>query len=682
MKHILNTIKVISIVILLCLVNTSCNDFLNIEPQSDISPEKYLWDEKDLAAYTIRYYAEYSNYNEGSDTQGGRLPTHAGSGGESPYFNDLSTDNATSRGANNRFAKNKLWKVGQTGGKWNFENIYALNYFLNTVLPRFEEGQITGNQDNIKHYIGEGYFLRALEYFYRLKKLGDFPIITENLIDNHDILVEASKRRPRNEVARFILKDLDEAISLLTNNPDGGKVRITKNAAYLLKARVALFEGTWEKYHSGTANVPLGPGWPGASKDYNKDYAFPSGSLEKEIEFFLDEALSASAEIAENISLVDNNKVIRENMSDPINPYYDMFATSDPKQYEEVIMYRAYDVDLVAHCFNHYIYHGAQKGYTHQMEQSILMENGLPIYANNSQYAGDNYIQDTKINRDWRWKLFMKAPGEVKAFINFPATDGKQPEKFEKAPVVYQTDGKYSTSTGYMLGKGYSHDYSNQVLGKDVTASIIYRAAEAYLIYIEACYERKGSLDNNAQKYWKAIRNRAGVDSDFQKTISATDVNKEAENDWGAYSQGKLVDPTLYNIRRERRVELIGEGYRYDDLIRWRAMDQLNGFQTEGCKIWGPMKDDYAEGLLLADQAEESKNTISSPSLSKYFRVFQVIKTNNNFYDGFYFHDAHYLDPIAIQHFMITAPDGKTIENSPIYQNPHWPMKAGEGAIQ
>lgn len=80
------------------------------------------------------------------------------------------------------------------------------------------------------------------------------------------MLIEASKRSPRNEVARFILSDLDKAIELLSNTPSGGKTRITKNAALLMKARVALFEATWEKYHAGTANVPNGPGWPGAER--------------------------------------------------------------------------------------------------------------------------------------------------------------------------------------------------------------------------------------------------------------------------------------------------------------------------------------------------------------------------------------------------------------------------------
>jgi hypothetical protein len=157
-------------------------------------------------------------------------------------------------------------------------------------------------------------------------------------------------------------------------------------------------------------------------------------------------------------------------------------------------------------------------------------------------------------------------------------------------------------------------------------------------------------------------------------------MSEEAKNDWGAYSQGQLVDETLYNIRRERRSELVGEGQRYNDLLRWRAMDQLDGFQIEGCKIWGPMRNDYEEGILLADQPDEKDNTVSSPTLSDYLRPYQIVQTNNNFYDGLYFTEAHYLEPIAVQHFLISSEDGQTISTSPIYQNPGWPTVAGQGA--
>lgn len=648
----------------------ACNDFLDEEPMSDVAPEKYLQTEGQLQSYVDKYYADYSNWSSDSDDKGGMIPSHWGTQNGSPYYDDNATDNQ--QGTNGRYLK-ETWTVGQTGGKWNFTNIYALNYYLQTVVPRYEAGSLSGNETNIRQYIGEGYFLRALEYFYRLRTLGDFPIVESTLADDQAALTEASQRKPRNEVARFILGDLDKAIDMMSNTPD--KTRITKNAALVLKSRVALFEASWETYHANTAFVPNGTGWPGAEKSYNANYEFPSGSAANEINYFLDQAMDAAAQVADAVQLTSNNQVDRQTAGDAKNPYYDMFASHDPSSYSEVIMYREYSANLSTHHLNHYLYSGGNTGYTHQFEQTFLMQNGLPIYATGSGYAGDDYIGDTKENRDWRWKLFMKAPEEAKAVDNI--TDI---EYFPKAPRLYISDSKNATSTGYIQGKGHSMDYTDQVLGQDQTAFVVYRAAEAYLNYIEASYLRNGRIDAKAASYWQALRTRAGVDSDYQKTIDATDMNKEAENDWGAYSRGQLVDATLYNIRRERRCELIGEGFRYMDLCRWRALDQLNGFQLEGAKIFGPMQslfvDESGSSLLLYDQADQTKNNVSSPTLSDYLRPNQKT-TTNQYYNGFYFYDAHYLYPISVQHFLITSSDGATVSDSPIYQNPGWPITSG-----
>ena len=664
MKYI-NIAKVLLLSCSLAIL-PACDDFLDEEPQSEVSPEKYLLNESQLEAYVNKYYADYDNWKSDSDDKGGMIPSFWGSENGSTYKDDNATDNQ--QGTNGRYLKD-TWTVGQSGGKWNFTNINALNYYLQTVVPRLENGGLTGTESNLKHLVGEGYFLRALEYFFRLQRLGDFPIVKTVLPDEQEALTEASKRSPRNEVARFILSDLDQAISLMNNNVK--KTRLSKNAALLLKSRVALFEATWEKYHAGTALVPNGTGWPGAGKDYNAGYQFPSGSIEKEIEFFLTEAMSAASQVADAVQLTENNQIIRDQASKGKNPYYDMFASHDPSGYSEVIMYRGYDLSLNnSHHFNHYLYSGGNTGYTHQFEQVFLMENGLPVYAAGSGYAGDDYITDTKIDRDWRWRLFMKAPKEAKAVDNIATV-----EYFPEAPRLYVSDAKNATSTGYIQGKGYSLDYNDQLLGKDQTAFVVYRASEAYLNYIEASYLKNGNIDATADKYWKALRTRAGVDTDYQKTINATDMSKEALNGWDAYSHGALVDATLYNIRRERRCEFIGEGFRYMDLIRWRALDQLNGYQLEGAKIFGPMKSIFGDNLKY-DQADEKNNNVSSPSLSDYLRPNQVTSTNQ-YYNGLYFYEAHYLDPIAVQHFMITSPDGSTVSQSPIYQNPGWPITAG-----
>lgn len=664
MKYI-NIAKVLLLSCSLAIL-PACDDFLDEEPQSEVSPEKYLLNESQLEAYVNKYYADYDNWKSDSDDKGGMIPSFWGSENGSTYKDDNATDNQ--QGTNGRYLKD-TWTVAQSGGKWNFTNINALNYYLQTVVPRLENGELTGTESNLKHLVGEGYFLRALEYFFRLQRLGDFPIVKTVLPDEQEALTEASKRSPRNEVARFILSDLDQAISLMNNNVK--KTRLSKNAALLLKSRVALFEATWEKYHAGTALVPNGTGWPGAGKDYNAGYQFPSGSIEKEIEFFLTEAMSAASQVADAVQLTENNQIIRDQASKGKNPYYDMFASHDPSGYSEVIMYRGYDLSLNnSHHFNHYLYSGGNTGYTHQFEQVFLMENGLPVYAAGSGYAGDDYITDTKIDRDWRWRLFMKAPKEAKAVDNIATV-----EYFPEAPRLYVSDAKNATSTGYIQGKGYSLDYNDQLLGKDQTAFVVYRASEAYLNYIEASYLKNGNIDATADKYWKALRARAGVDTDYQKTINATDMSKEALNGWDAYSHGALVDATLYNIRRERRCEFIGEGFRYMDLIRWRALDQLNGYQLEGAKIFGPMKSIFGDNLKY-DQADEKNNNVSSPSLSDYLRPNQVTSTNQ-YYNGLYFYEAHYLDPIAVQHFMITSPDVSTVSQSPIYQNPGWPITAG-----
>ena len=664
MKYI-NIAKVLLLSCSLAIL-PACDDFLDEEPQSEVSPEKYLLNESQLEAYVNKYYADYDNWKSDSDDKGGMIPSFWGSENGSTYKDDNATDNQ--QGTNGRYLKD-TWTVAQSGGKWNFTNINALNYYLQTVVPRLENGELTGTESNLKHLVGEGYFLRALEYFFRLQRLGDFPIVKTVLPDEQEALTEASKRSPRNEVAPFFLSALDQAISLMNNNVK--KTRLSKNAALLLKSRVALFEATWEKYHAGTALVPNGTGWPGAGKDYNAGYQFPSGSIEKEIEFFLTEAMSAASQVADAVQLTENNQIIRDQASKGKNPYYDMFASHDPSGYSEVIMYRGYDLSLNnSHHFNHYLYSGGNTGYTHQFEQVFLMENGLPVYAAGSGYAGDDYITDTKIDRDWRWRLFMKAPKEAKAVDNIATV-----EYFPEAPRLYVSDAKNATSTGYIQGKGYSLDYNDQLLGKDQTAFVVYRASEAYLNYIEASYLKNGNIDATADKYWKALRARAGVDTDYQKTINATDMSKEALNGWDAYSHGALVDATLYNIRRERRCEFIGEGFRYMDLIRWRALDQLNGYQLEGAKIFGPMKSIFGDNLKY-DQADEKNNNVSSPSLSDYLRPNQVTSTNQ-YYNGLYFYEAHYLDPIAVQHFMITSPDGSTVSQSPIYQNPGWPITAG-----
>ena len=112
----------------------------------------------------------------------------------------------------------------------------------------------------------------------------------------------------------------------------------------------------------------------------------------------------------------------------------------------------------------------------------------------------------------------------------------------ETYPLITITDGARRYVTGYALRKGgafHQKYYSNS---KGYTASIAYRATEALLNYMEASYEKNGTLDGTAREYWQILRRRAHVSEDIDATIMATDMAKEAENDWGAYSARTAFD--------------------------------------------------------------------------------------------------------------------------------------------
>ncbi len=653
------------------VIFSSCNDFLDKEPESKITPENYLWNESQLGAYALDRY--------------GQLPVQAGEVG--PFASDNATDIQAGKSVPGEFVTGE-YKVPLKDGSWGFGDIFQVNYFLNTVLPRYHAGQLTGNKEMIDHYIGEMYFFRALQYFNKVSALGDFPIVREVLPDDKEILTKSSKRMPRNEVARFIISDLDSAIMLMKNDaPDGNRNRLSRPVAYLLKSRVALFEATWLKYFKNTPFVPNGPGWPGTGKDYNKNYQFPSGNIDNEINWFLDQAIGAADNVASSAVLTENSGILPQGSGES-NPFMEMYGDIDMSKYKEILLWKAHNKGLGV---THNIQVNASTsnvaiGVTRGMVNSYLMENGLPYYAPGSNYPGDESIGQIREKRDQRAMLFLKEPGQMNMWINLNmGSHGGIQEPV--LPNITSGSDQFRYNTGYTSRKGVNPDKALCDNWGSYGGIIVFRSAEAYLNYIEAYYERHGSLDGKASDYWKALRRRAGVSEDILATIQATDMNKEAQANWSAYSAGSLVDPVLYNIRRERVCELMGEGFRKRDLKRWRAMDQLmtNRFHIEGFKVWGdyykPLYEEAGQTdktYLLIYGLDQKDANVSSPELSLYLRPYQIAKTLA--YDGYTWHLAHYLDPIAIQHFKITSTETEGYSDSPIYQNPYWPVTADSPA--
>ena len=111
-------------------------------------------------------------------------------------------------------------------------------------------------------------------------------------------------------------------------------------------------------------------------------------------------------------------------------------------------------------------------------------------------------------------------------------------------------------------------------------------------------------------------------------------------------------------------------------------MDQLvtTPYHIEGFKLWGPMQSWYDKpegGTLLVYGLNDPAANVSAPSLSPYLRPYEI-NSKSLVLNGYKWSMAHYLAPIAIQHFMITSV-GEDISNSPIYQNPGWPLVPNQG---
>lgn len=646
---------------------SSCNDFLNMEPLDQVTPGQYFNTADQVAAYSI------SQYNS-------LFSTHSGFGAGT-VNNDKNTDNMVAGGYSQAYFEKNQWRVPNTGG-WNFSQIRYCNYFFETVMPKYKAGQITGDDNAIRHYIGEMYFIRAWVYYSRLKTYGDYPIVTTVLPDIKEELVQHSARRPRNEVARFIISQLDSAAMYMQDDISGNKTRITKNSALLVKSRVALYEATFEKYHRNTGRVPGDANWPG-----KKLYPGFSTNIDQEINWFLDQAMDAASQVADRVELTPNTGLTNPTGPGAItnwNPYFEMFGAEDMSVYPEVLFWKDYliagDVSI-SHGTPAYIYSGGNNGMLKSFVDCFVMKDGLPYYKS-SNYKGDKRIMDVKADRDLRLQLFLLGEDDMLPSKN--SEDGTF-SAFGQ-PNVITAESQIQDQTGYRIRKCLTYDKNQIISGQaqSTTGCVIFRAVEAYLNYLEAYYIKNGKVDGKADQYWKAIRTRAGINPDYSYTISNTDLAQET--DLAAHPGGYEVDATLYNIRRERRCEFIGEGMRWDDLVRWRAWDALltTKFIPEGYNFWEEAYKTYKlpDGTdAINDDPSSSTANMSSRHLSKYVRPFSKVKANNAVYDGFTWAKANYLSPIAINEIKLASPDN-SVENSVIYQNPYWPSEIDGTAIE
>lgn len=488
----------------------SCDSFLEREPLDKISNKVYFKTSKDLELYVNQFYAKFPGF---------------GGFGIGYLGDDRNSDNMVYEDYDVRLAGYKTVPGNASDAGWNWGDIRSVNYLLANLE------NLQSSFDESKAYIGEAYFFRSYFYYSLLQNFGDLPWVNKPYDTESEDLY--NPRVSRNIIVDSMLVDLDRAIAYMPEKENVADGRLSKEAALLFKSRVALFEGSWEKYHNGTE-------FGVKSADYNQYFRI-------------------AAEAANQ--LIDLNKCTLFTTGDAKTAYYQLFNRTDFKDNAEVILARNYSLvlGLTHRAQNYLLYRGSRTGLSKELVDDYLCLDGKPT-ASHPDYSDKQLLSVVK-DRDPRLAQTMWIPGDLRVGV------GEEPLYFDR-PFIYLT-GEQQCITGYQLKKGsdpYTVDTENAETGV-----IIFRYAEALLNYAEARAELGELTQEEVDKTINQLRQRVGM-ADLKLNAITHDPN------W----KFPAISPVLNEIRRERRVEFACEGQRLPDLLRWRAHELFGNKRLKG----------------------------------------------------------------------------------------------------
>ncbi|MCS2437006.1 RagB/SusD family nutrient uptake outer membrane protein [Bacteroides ovatus] len=578
---------------------SSCSDFLDREPITKPEAGNFLTGAIQVENYINGLYMTLPSFSKFG----------LGVRSEEKNSDNIIAEKYDARlhGQNNQFSGASDWQTG-------YQNLRKVNYFFhNYKVPEAQE-----NED-VLSLKGEAYFLRAYWHFDLLKKFGSIPVMDAFWDENATIAGLQIPAKTRNEVARFILSDLVEAKNLLHSRGKYSGIRINKEAAMVLAMNVALYEGTWEKYHS------------------SDDFA----SSTNESNYFLGEVINWGNELFGcGIDLYKTGQ-------NPGDAFAALFNSKDLSGMGEVLLWRKYSSDEgVFHDVNGNLKAGVvdsegAAGITQSLVDNYLNADGTFIDPTNEKFKD---FKETFEGRDPR--LIQTVMNEGAKFASATTATPMHLEEYtdEKkntiSPPKLAGDGNTRSLTGYHIRLGIDTTF---VSGNGETALPIIRYAEGLLAYAEAAAELEMWSDDIANKTLKALRERAGV----KYLAPAKDANFT--------DFGYTLTPVLQEIRRERRSELALQGFRLDDLMRWKADKLIVGKRGKGAYVGD-------ESILFKSY---------SPDNQKRIRERLTIDDNKwadpmagTLPSGYQFHaDRDYLLPI---------PPSELELNKKLKQNPKW----------
>jgi hypothetical protein len=506
----------------------SCEDFLDHPPKDKIAVDAFFTTSNDVENYVKKYYSNF--------------PTH---GSANLPKSENNSDNLIVTTPNSVINGTRSPQNGKWTGSWS--NIRSVNILFDNLY------KVKDPISSYSQYLGEAFFFRAWFYSSLYRAYGDLPIHKTQLFPGDEALMDV--RRPRNEVADFILSDLDSAFHYLKTRAEVGNSRLNKETALAFSSRIALFEASWQKYHAGTE-------FGTAGVDPNK---------------YFNKVISVSQEL-----LSGNYTNGIYNTGDSLD-YYNLFGMDDMSKVNEVYFQRiANSRENLGHNLQFYTTRRtADMSITWWLVTSYLGKDGQPYdYLDLSTTTKGNAFL-SKIAEDCDPRLYATVwiPGDLRV-----ASSGM---KFDKP---FLTGGSEELcATGFQVKK-YSNPYSSGA-GKDwggysETGYILFRHAEVILNYVEAQAELGQTVDVSLINL---LRSRVKM-PDFS-------VISQANYGSNLVDYGYVVSDEIYAIRNERRVELALEGHRASDYRRWAAHKLFQGKRPLGYPLESSEFQNYPHAL-------------------------------------------------------------------------------------
>lgn len=574
---------------------TSCEDYTDVSPRDSFTDNSYWNTVDDLKMFATNFYGVLSSPSATLDG---------------------TSDNFVSRNASGWLFDESTVPTNAGSGNWYWNDIRNCNYFFS----RYQKAE--GTEADINKYVAEMRMFRAILYYSKIRQYGDVPWYDHDLgTGDTEELYKA--RDPRDYVLGKVIEDMQYAIQWLPEKAAAEKGRLHKDAARQQLARIALYYGTYMKYHKETPTT-----------DWTSD-----------------KLLQLAASLTDDIMNSGNYDIVKASDADadtksqegyPLD-YANLFVTKDLSSCAEAVLARFYEEGVLTHETGRQE-GGNGYGLTKDFIESFLMKDGTPIYNAGSGYKGDNNQEDEIAGRDPR--LYQLIPNKHKPQLVL--TDGT---------VQYPVNADVNAGagvTGYPCTKFHSANSKQAEARSTYYDWFIYRYAEVLLINAEAKAELGTCTQDVLDKTINKLRDRVGM-----AHLTTTPVADAKPLDYG-YTVSNLI----YEIRRERRIELVHEGFRLDDLKRWNAMKLLDNPKTMfGLKITADVRAEYATAGIEFGNGDGQRPTAEYDGAEYLYqypdRSIDATQSGRHWKEN----DRRWLDPI---------PTTELVLNSNLTQNPGW----------